>query len=104
MQDLRQNSLLKVVLKTCALLTVVSLTGPGTRFLRHGEQRVGDVGQKAVQVKHVDLHGRGLWLRVSLMRPFVLPGLADLTLENISKGIRTLTGSVTCRVNPRSIH
>lgn len=59
----------------------MSVTGPGTRLLRHGEQRVGDIGQKAVQVKHVGLHRRGLGFWVHLIGPLLQLGLADLTLE-----------------------
>lgn len=64
-------------------LTVVSLPGPGTGLLCHGEQGVGDVGQEAVQVKHVGLHRGRLRLLVHLMGPFLRLGLADLTLKHI---------------------
>lgn len=66
----------------CRLLTVMPVTGPWTWLLGHGEQGVGDVGQKAVQVKHVCLHGRSLRLLVHLIGPFLQLGLADLTLEH----------------------
>lgn len=67
------------------LLTVMSVTGPGTGFLCHGEQRVGDIGQKAVQVKHVGLHRRGLGFWVHLIGPLLQLGLADLTLGDQQK-------------------
>lgn len=57
------------------------VAGPGTRLLRHGEQSVGDIGQKAVKVKHVGLHRRDLGLRVHLIGPLLQLCLADLTLE-----------------------
>lgn len=77
----------------------MSVTGPWTRLLCHGEQGVGDVGQKAVQVKHVCLHGRSLRLLVHLIGPFLQLGLADLTLERISQTISNQP-LVTYKVNP----
>lgn len=59
----------------------MAVSGPGTRLLRHGEQSVGDVGQKAVKVEHVGLHRRSLGFRVHLIGPLLQLCLADLTLE-----------------------
>lgn len=64
------------------------VTGPGTWLLRHSEQGVGDVGEKAVQVEHVGLHRRGLGLLVHLIRPFLQLSLADLTLEHICQSLK----------------
>lgn len=68
----------------CWLLTVTSVTGPGTWLLCHGEQGVRDIGQKAVQVKHVGLHRRGLRHLVHLIGPFLQLGVADRSLEHTS--------------------
>lgn len=59
------------------------LAVPGTRFLCHGEQRVGDVGQKAIQVEHVDLHWADLRLLEALIGLPVQLGLADLSLQEM---------------------
>lgn len=61
--------------------TIVSVPSPGTRLLCHGEQSIRDVGQEAVQVKHVGLHWGGLRVLIHLTGPFLLVGLADLTLD-----------------------
>ena len=84
---LRQKSQLNITLEAweSGLLTVVSVAGPGARFLCHGEQGVRDVGQKAIQVKHVGLHWGRLGHLVDLIGPFFQLGLADLTLEHISQ-------------------
>lgn len=63
------------------------VTGPGTRLLRHGEQSVGDIGQKAVKVKHVGLHRSGLGFWVHLIGPFLQLCVADLTLEGIKHSL-----------------
>lgn len=78
----------------CELLTVVPVTVPGTWCLCHGEKSVGDVGQKAVQVKHVHLHWSELRLLEALVGLFVQLGLADVSLQHIRQEMKTLTGSI----------
>lgn len=78
----------KVTAESRRLLTVMSVTGPGTRLLCHSEERVRDIGQKAVQVKHVGLHRRSLGFRVHLIGPLLQLCLADLTLECIKRSLK----------------
>lgn len=77
----------KVTAESHWLLTVMPVTGPGTRLLCHGEQSVGDIGQKAVKVEHVGLHRHGLGFRVHLIGPLLQLCLADLTLECIKHSL-----------------
>lgn len=67
----------------------MAVAGPGTRLLRHGEQSVGDVGQKAVKVEHVGLHWRSLRFRVHLIGPLLQLRLADLTLGWTKRAFKT---------------
>lgn len=76
------------------LLTVMPVTGPGTRLLCHGEQSVRDIGQKAVKVEHVGLHRRGLGLRVHLIGPLLQLRLADGTLECVKHKLTTTATTV----------
>lgn len=71
-------------------LTVVSVTGPGTGFLGHGEQSVGDVRQKAVQVKHMGLYWGNFRLLGQMTGPSVQLGLAGLPLEHNRHKFKTL--------------
>lgn len=75
-------------------LTVVTVTGPGTWLLCHGEQGVRDVRQEAVQVKHVGLHRCGFRVLIHLIGPLLRLGLADLTLKHISQRSKQNLASV----------
>lgn len=68
------------------VLTVVSVIGSRAGLLGHGEQGVGDVGQEAVQVKHVGLLWHDLRLLALLTGPFLQLRSADLTLGTDGRG------------------
>lgn len=68
------------------VLTVVPVVGPRAGLLGHGEQGVRNIGQKAVQVKHVDLLWHDLRLLVHLTGPFLQLRPADLTLDTVGWG------------------